>query len=133
MAIERFFLFDIHRFILININRNTGQKSWEHILRTFILQASCAQDLSFISSAPRSFYRSIKRCISRALSPTTTNLPRDIKVFGREMGMCEWKNEAGRTKRKTRHRKDHAFVSGTSPHLYRLVLLIAEHYSLTSI
>ena len=36
-----YFLFDIHRFILININRNIGQKSWEHILRTFILQATC--------------------------------------------------------------------------------------------
>ena len=37
-----YFLFDTHRFILININRNICQKSWEHILRTFILQASCA-------------------------------------------------------------------------------------------
>ena len=35
----RFFLFDIHKFILININRINSQKSWKPILRTFILQA----------------------------------------------------------------------------------------------
>ena len=36
-----YFLFGIYRFILININRNNSQKSWELILRTYILQASC--------------------------------------------------------------------------------------------
>ena len=40
-----FFLFDIHRFILININRINSQKSWKPILRTFMLQALCAHKL----------------------------------------------------------------------------------------
>ena len=42
-----YFLFGIHRFILININGNSCQKSWELIVRTFILQASCAPRLQF--------------------------------------------------------------------------------------
>ena len=36
-----FFLFDICRFILININWINSQKSWKPILRTFIFQALC--------------------------------------------------------------------------------------------
>ena len=36
------FNFAINRFILININGNKSQKSWEQIARTFSVQASCA-------------------------------------------------------------------------------------------
>ena len=35
------FNFAINRFILININVNKSQKSWEQIARTFSVQASC--------------------------------------------------------------------------------------------
>ena len=37
------FNFAINRFILININGNKSQKSWEQIARTFSVQASCAR------------------------------------------------------------------------------------------
>ena len=32
----------IHWFVLVNINWNICQKLWEHILKNFIIQATCA-------------------------------------------------------------------------------------------
>ena len=40
-----FFLIYIFRLVLVHKNRNQNQKSWKLILRTFILQASCAQEV----------------------------------------------------------------------------------------
>ena len=37
-----FFLICIFRLVLVHKNGNRSQKSWKLILRTFILQASCA-------------------------------------------------------------------------------------------
>ena len=34
--------FGIHWFVLVNINWNVCQKLWEHILKIFIIQATCA-------------------------------------------------------------------------------------------
>ena len=36
--------FAINRFILININGSKSQKSWELIIRTYSVQASCGRE-----------------------------------------------------------------------------------------
>ena len=43
------FNFAINRFILININGNKSQKSWEQIARTFSVQASCVEGESHVT------------------------------------------------------------------------------------
>ena len=47
-----YFLVCIFRLVLVHKNRNLNQKSWKLILRTFILQASCAR-YAILPIAPR--------------------------------------------------------------------------------
>ena len=61
--------------ILININRNKSQKSWELILWTFILQASCATD----------------DCIARCCTPMDAHL---TELIG-SIELC-WTQSIGR-------------------------------------
>ena len=59
-----FFLFGIHRFILININGNNSQKSWKPNTRTFILLRLSALAVDLISNISQTTARNCVECVA---------------------------------------------------------------------